>query len=169
MPQARPGILLVDDDDNNTFTLERRLRQFLDADFTIAHNGRQALDALRQRRFDLVLMDIRMPEMDGLAALEGIRADMSLRDVPVIMISAVDDFETVIRCIKLGAEDYVQKPFNADLLRVDGIAAYVEYLRDPQDRGGEPLWHFGPLAEGMIAFLATVGLAGVLVVIGQRR
>jgi class 3 adenylate cyclase len=64
-----------------------------------------------------------MPEMDGIAVLEQMKADMSLRDIPVIMVSAVDDFETVLRCIKLGAEDYVQKPFNADLLRARVEAA----------------------------------------------
>lgn len=133
MAAARPGILLVDDVDDNTYTLERRLKQFVDADFVVARNGRQALAVLSARRFDLVLMDIRMPEMDGLAALEAMRADMSLRDVPVIMISAVDDFETVIRCIKLGAEDYVQKPFNAELLRARVEAALErKRLRDQE-------------------------------------
>jgi class 3 adenylate cyclase/CheY-like chemotaxis protein len=115
--QSRPRILVVDDVDDNVFTLVRRLKQFLDPEITSAANGREALEKLCGHSFDLVLLDVQMPEMDGLTVLERLKADMSLRDVPVIMVSAVDDFDTVLRCIRLGADDYVQKPFNAELLR----------------------------------------------------
>jgi DNA-binding response OmpR family regulator len=77
-----------------------------------------------------VLLDAQMPELDGLAVLDQMKWDMALRDVPIVMVSAVDDFDTVLRCIKLGADDYVQKPFNADLLR-----ARVETALE-----GSPIW-----------------------------
>ena len=69
----------------------------------------------------IVLLDIVMPVMDGVTALERIKGDPALRAVPVIMISAVEDFDSVIRCIELGAEDYLQKPFDAVLLRARTI------------------------------------------------
>ena len=67
--------------------------------------------------FDLVLLDVMMPDMNGYEVLEHVKADLSLRDVPIIMISALDEIESVIRCIELGAEDYLNKPFNPTLLR----------------------------------------------------
>jgi adenylate cyclase len=151
MAQSRPRILVVDDVEDNVFTLERRLKQFLDPEITSAGNGVVALEKLRAAPFDLVLLDVQMPEMDGVAALEQMKSDMSLREVPVIMVSAVDDFNTVLRCIKLGADDYVQKPFNADLLRArvetalerkrlrDQEGLLVEQLREEKARVNELL------------------------------
>jgi adenylate cyclase len=151
MPQSRPRILVVDDVEDNVFTLERRLKQFLDPEITSAGNGEIALEKLRAAPFDLVLLDVQMPEMDGVAALEQMKSNMSLREVPVIMVSAVDDFNTVLRCIKLGADDYVQKPFNADLLRArvetalerkrlrDQEGLLVEQLREEKARVSELL------------------------------
>jgi adenylate cyclase len=158
MSQSRPRILVVDDVDDNVFTLERRLKQFLDPEITSAENGRVALEKLRAQTFDLVLLDIQMPEMDGVAALDQMKSDMSLREVPVIMVSAVDDFQTVLRCIKLGADDYVQKPFNADLLRArvetalerkrlrDQEGLFVEQLRGEKARVDELLHSILPKA-----------------------
>jgi adenylate cyclase len=151
MSQSRPRILVVDDVEDNVFTLERRLKQFLEPEITTAGNGREALEKLRAAPFDLVLLDVQMPVMDGVAVLDQMKSDMSLREVPVIMVSAVDDFETVLRCIKLGADDYVQKPFNADLLRArvetalerkrlrDQESLFVEQLRDEKARVNELL------------------------------
>jgi class 3 adenylate cyclase len=135
MAEWRPRILIVDDVDDNVYTLERRLKQFTDAENVSAANGRIALEKLRAGPFDLVLLDVQMPEMDGMAVLEQMKADMSLRHIPVIMVSALSDHETVLRCIKLGAEDYVQKPFNADLLRARVEAALErKRLRDQEAR-----------------------------------
>jgi CheY-like chemotaxis protein len=151
MAQSRPRILVVDDVEDNVFTVERRLKQFLDPEITSAGNGRVALEKLRAQTFDLVLLDVQMPELDGVTALEQMKADMSLREVPVIMVSAVDDFQTVLRCIKLGADDYVQKPFNADLLRArvetalerkrlrDQEGLFVQQLREEKARVNELL------------------------------
>jgi adenylate cyclase len=158
MVQNRPRILLVDDIDDNVFTIARRLKQFLDPEISSAANGRLALEKLHSQPFDLVLLDVQMPELDGLAVLEQMKADMSLRDIPVIMVSAFDDFDTVLRCIKLGADDYVQKPFNAELLRArvetslerkrlrDQEGHLVEQLRDEKARVNELLHSLLPKA-----------------------
>jgi adenylate cyclase len=167
MAQNRPRILIVDDVDDNVFTLQRRLKQFLDPELSSAANGRLALEELHTQPFDLVLLDVQMPEIDGLAVLEQMKADMSLRDIPVIMVSAVDDFDTVLRCIKLGADDYVQKPFNADLLRArvetalerkrlrDQEARFVEQLREEKTRVNELL--HSVLPKAIVSELKTSG------------
>jgi adenylate cyclase len=122
------ALLVVDDDENNRYTLTQRLRRQGYADVTTAQDGRQALELLRSRPFDLVLLDIMMPELNGYQVLEELKADERLRHVPVIMISAVDELESVIRCIELGAEDYLPKPFNPTLLKAR-IGACLEKKR----------------------------------------
>jgi phosphoserine phosphatase RsbU/P len=124
-------LLIVDDNEDNRYTLTRRLAREGYTNFETATDGREALELLRSRPFDLVLLDIMMPEMNGYEVLEHLKADDSLRDVPVIMISAVDEMDSVIRCVELGAEDYLTKPFNPTLLRAR-IAASLEkkQLRD---------------------------------------
>jgi class 3 adenylate cyclase len=83
----------------------------------LAETGRQALRMARRYSFDLILLDIMMPEMDGIMVLAELRNDPKLRRLPVVMITAVDDIESVVRCIELGADDYLMKPFNPVLLR----------------------------------------------------
>jgi class 3 adenylate cyclase len=123
-----PAILVVDDNEDNRYTLTQRLRRQGYGDVTAAPDGRQALDLLRSRPFDLVLLDIMMPEVNGYQVLEALKADERLRHVPVIMISAVDELESVIRCIELGAADYLPKPFNPTLLRAR-VGACLEKKR----------------------------------------
>jgi adenylate cyclase len=123
-----PAILVVDDDEGNRYTLARRLAREGYQDVAEAADGRAALDALRARPFDLVLLDVMMPEMDGYEALGRIKSDMDLRDIPVIMISALDAVESAVRCIALGAEDYLPKPFDPVLLRAR-IGASLEKRR----------------------------------------
>jgi class 3 adenylate cyclase len=82
-----------------------------------AEHGRQALEMMRNQAFDLVLLDIEMPEMNGYEVLEQLRADPHWRDIPVIMISAVDEIDSVVKCIEMGAADYLNKPFNPVLLK----------------------------------------------------
>jgi DNA-binding response OmpR family regulator len=84
---------------------------------TEAANGRQALDRINDRRFDLVLLDIMMPEVDGYTVLRELKADPDLQALPVIMISAVDEMASVVRCIEMGAEDYLAKPYDPVLLQ----------------------------------------------------
>ncbi len=125
-------LLVVDDNRVNRLLLGRALEQ-LGHTVTFAENGREALDALRQRRVDLVLLDIEMPEMDGYQVLEALAADPRLRDLPVVMMSSVEEVDSIARCIEMGAEDYLFKPVNPVLLKAR-IRASLEKkrLRDQQ-------------------------------------
>jgi len=124
---AHGFVLVVDDIESNRDVLSRRLRHQGYAVAT-AENGRQALEKLRIDTFDLVLLDIMMPEMDGYEVLQRIKADEALRHIPVLVISAVDELDSVVRCIELGAEDYLPKPFNPILLKAR-IGACIEKAR----------------------------------------
>jgi sigma-B regulation protein RsbU (phosphoserine phosphatase) len=125
------ALLVVDDNEDNRYTLTRRLKREGYTDLTTANDGREALALLQSRAFDLVLLDIMMPEMNGFQVLEHLKADEKLRDLPVIMISALDEIESVIRCVELGAEDYLAKPFNPTLLRARvGASLEKKRLRD---------------------------------------
>ena len=129
---AREGsvILVVDDNAPNREMLGRRLARE-GHEVLLATGGREALDVLRQRRIDLVLLDVMMPDMDGYEVLRQLKADEAWRDIPVLMISAVDEIESVVRCIELGAEDYLPKPFDPILLRARiGACLEKKRLRD---------------------------------------
>jgi CheY-like chemotaxis protein len=110
------SLLVVDDNSMNRIMLSRYLAK-LGYSATLVENGHQALEKLQSEPFDLVLLDVEMPEMDGYQVLERLKANPRLRDIPVIMISAVEELESVVRCIELGAQDYLPKPFNPVLLR----------------------------------------------------
>jgi signal transduction histidine kinase len=114
---ALPGrILVVDDNAANRGLLAEHARA-LGHDVVTADNGRQALERLRAEPCDLVLMDVLMPQMNGLEALKQMRADERLRPVPVIMISGLDELSSVVEAIEAGAEDYLVKPFDPVFLR----------------------------------------------------
>ena len=120
-------ILVVDDNELNRDMLSRRLqRQGYQTE--LAENGRQALEMLRDKPFDLVLLDIMMPEMDGYAVLARMKGEASLRNIPIIMISAITEMDSVVKCIEMGAEDYLPKPFNPTLLRAR-VSASLEKKR----------------------------------------
>jgi adenylate cyclase len=125
-------LLVVDDNRVNRLLVTRTLEQFGHR-VAFAENGRQALDSLRTHPADLVLLDIEMPELNGYQTLEALRADPKLRDIPVVMMSSVEEVDSVARCIEMGAEDYLFKPVNAVLLRAR-VAASLEKkrLRDQQ-------------------------------------
>ncbi len=114
---ADPALLVVDDNEDNRYTLTRRLKRQGYENVAVAANGREALEVLAEGAFELVLLDIMMPDVNGYEVLERMKADERLRDVPVIMISALDEIDSVVKCIELGAEDYLPKPFNPVLLR----------------------------------------------------
>jgi len=132
MTRDQSAILIVDDNEVNRDLLARRLERqgYL---VTVAPNGSKALEMLRSQTCDLILLDIMMPLMNGYQVLEHLKKDDRLRHIPVVMISAVDDIESVVRCIELGAEDYLSKPFNPVLLKAR-INACLEkkYLRDQE-------------------------------------
>ncbi len=133
MSEDGPALLVVDDNEDNRYTLTRRLKREGYSNLTEAENGQQALDRLAEARFDLVLLDIMMPVMSGYEVLERIKSDMALRDIPVIMISAVDELDSVVRCIEQGAEDYLPKPFNPALLKARiGASLEKKRLRDQE-------------------------------------
>ena len=124
---AKGSFLVVDDNDTNRELLTRRL----EADgyaVAAAQDGREALEMLRADTFDLVLLDIMMPEVDGYQVLQGIKSDAQLQHIPVIMISALSELDSVARCIEMGAEDYLPKPFNPTLLKAR-ISACLEKKR----------------------------------------
>lgn len=117
LPTDAPAqILVADDVEMNRDLLARRVRR-LGHDVLMAEDGVQALALLRERPVDVVLLDIMMPNMNGYEVLEAMVADERLRQVPVIMISAVDDKESIARCIGLGADDYLPKPFDPLILQ----------------------------------------------------
>jgi len=116
LPGGPGRLLVVDDIEANRDLLARRLRQMGHVVET-AGNGREALERMRAEAFDLVLLDVMMPEMDGLEVLEELRADDALRMIPVLMVSAVQEIESVVHCIERGATDYLPKPFNVVLLK----------------------------------------------------
>jgi CheY-like chemotaxis protein len=133
----RPTILIVDDEPFNVDYLEQELED-LDYDTISAANGQQALDQVAAHEPDMILLDIMMPVMDGFQVLTRLKADPRWRDIPVVVISAMSDLESVVRGIKLGADDYLPKPFNETLLRARLSAGLekkrlrdqeVEYLR----------------------------------------
>ena len=131
MSPAEAALLVVDDNEDNRYTLTRRLKREGYTNLTTANDGREALELLRSKKFDLMLLDIMMPEMNGYEVLEHLKADAELRHLPVIMISAVGEVESVVRCIELGAEDYLPKPFDATLLRARvGASLEKKALRD---------------------------------------
>ena len=135
MPEIARGtaqLLVVDDNKVNRLLLSRNL-ELMGHRVTMAENGRVALATLRHGGCDLVLLDIEMPEMDGFQVLEQIRGDLQLRDVPVLVTSSVEGLDNVVRCIELGAEDYLPKPINPVLLKARiGASLEKKRLRDQQ-------------------------------------
>ena len=98
-----------------------------------AEHGREALDLLRGQRFDLLLLDVLMPELDGYQVLAELKDDPHLREIPVVMTSSLDELDSVVKCVEMGAEDYLSKPINPVLLNAR-ITASLEKkrLRDQQ-------------------------------------
>lgn len=120
-------ILVVDDAEANRDLLARRLKRDGHRVWT-ADGGYSALDKLSRQPFDLVLLDLMMPDINGFEVLARLKQDDALHDIPVIMISALDEIESVARCIEAGAEDYLPKPFNPILLQAR-ISAALEKNR----------------------------------------
>lgn len=114
--EPQPAILLVDDDENNRYTLSRRLQRENYTDITEAVNGKQALELLRERPFDLILLDIMMPEMDGYETMQVIRQNPSFRRLPIIALTAKAMKGDREKCLEAGASEYLAKPVNTEQL-----------------------------------------------------
>lgn len=157
MKVGQSSVLVVDDNEVNRDLLARRVQR-QGHKVTGASNGFEALDMMREQPFDLVLLDIMMPEMNGYQLLETLKADKKLRHIPVVMVSAVEDIESIVRCIELGAEDYLSKPFNPVLLKArinaclekkrlrDQEQAYLKRLADEQEKSERLLLNILPEA-----------------------
>jgi CheY-like chemotaxis protein len=130
---AEPGnVLIVDDQQINLEVLTRHLERQGHTVTARAH-GQAALETLQVQSFDLVLLDIMMPEVNGYAVLQQLKDDPATRDIPVIMISALDELDAAVQCIEMGAADYLTKPFNATLLRARTVACLEQKrLRDQE-------------------------------------
>ena len=140
-------ILVVDDNPSNRELLSRRLTRE-GHEVLSAADGKEGLEALRARPFDLVLLDVLMPEKSGAEVLQDLKSDPELSHIPVLMISALDEMDTVIRCIELGAEDYLAKPFDTVLLRARvGACLEKKRLRDEQARHTRELAEWNQLLE----------------------
>ncbi len=158
--------LIVDDNKVNRMLLRRGLVE-QGVDVIEAEDGKQALDTLATEPVDVILLDLLMPVLDGYATLELIKADEGLRHLPVIVITAVEDLESVVRCIELGATDYLPKPFNAQLLRARVNASLAgKRLRDLELEYLEQVGHVIRAAgaveagESHVAELAGVAARG---------
>ena len=134
MPDAQGHLLIVDDNKVNRLLLSRNI-ELLGHRASLAENGRVAMEMLKSQSFDLLLLDIEMPEMNGFEVLEAIKSDTELRELPVIVTSSVEGLDNVVRCIELGAEDYLPKPVNKTLLSAR-VSSSLEKkrLRDEQKR-----------------------------------
>ena len=129
-----PRILVVDDNDDNRYTLTLYLDLEGYTNVETAHDGEEAIAHLDATGFDLILLDVMMPKVDGYQVLAWLKGQARLRDLPVIMISALNEMDSVIRCIELGAVDYLLKPFNPVMLRARlGATLEKKRLRDEVD------------------------------------
>ena len=132
-PPPAPGAILIADDNRvNRLLLARGLEQEGHT-VVFAEHGREALELLRKDHFDLMLLDVLMPELDGYEVLAELKRDPILRDIPVIMTSSLDELDSVVKCVEMGAEDYLNKPINPVLLNARiGASVEKKRLRDQQ-------------------------------------
>jgi len=132
-------ILVVDDNASNRELLKRRLER-QGHSVALAENGYRSLETLRQAPFDLILLDLLMPDISGFDVLSILKSDPALRDIPVIVISALNEIDSIVRCIQAGAEDYLAKPFDPVLLRARiGSSLEKKHLRDREREALEAL------------------------------
>jgi adenylate cyclase len=149
-PIENASLLIVDDNELNRDMLTRRLER-LGYKVSCAENGSEALKKISTESFDLLLLDIVMPVMDGFEVLEKLKGEPALREIPVIVLSASDQLDHVVRCIKRGAKDYLTKPFNPVLLQArigsclerkrlrDQEISYLRQIQQEKERSDELL------------------------------
>lgn len=155
-----PGVvLIIDDHALNRDLLSRYLKREGHAPVT-AENGRQGLAMMIMRKFDLILLDIMMPEMTGFEVLQRVREDEDLARVPVIVISALEDTDSAARCIELGAEDYLTKPINPVLLKARVNASLEKKrLRDLEKEALQRITAEKKRADELLEIIIPLGVA----------
>ncbi len=161
----RGRVLVVDDDAGNRDVLARRLERE-GCETAAADGGARALEMARAGPFDLILLDVMMPDVDGYEVLGRLKADAALREVPVLMISALDEVQSVARCIERGAEDYLPKPFDRVLLRAR-VGACLEKRR-LREQELDYLRQVAVIAEAAGAVEAGTFEAASLAAVGRR-
>ncbi len=168
--ERRKGKILIADDDTASRNLLRRRLECEGHEVVEARDGLEVLASLKESACDLVLLDVMMPGMDGFQTLAAIKQEATLREVPVIMVSALDELRNVVRCIEGGAEDYLPKPFNRVLLRAR-IDASLEkkWLRDREYRKTEELEQTLRLLEQAQEQLAIQASRDALTGLANRR
>src|SRR6185369_16585965 len=130
-PLQQAAVLVVDDSRTMRLALIRALNALGFRNITEAANGRQALELVLTKPFDLMLLDMEMPEMNGMEVLGALKAKPDLSGLPVIVISGAEQMESAVKCIEAGAEDFLPKPFNPTLLRARvGTSLEKKRLRD---------------------------------------
>jgi signal transduction histidine kinase len=135
IPRETPPCILVVDDDTDNRQLLRRMLERQGYAVTLAASGPECLDQLEHNRFDLVLLDVIMPGLSGFEVLSHIRENPETRSVPVVVVSALGESSAAIRCLKMGAEDYLPKPFDPVLLKARiGASLEKKRLRDQEAR-----------------------------------
>jgi diguanylate cyclase (GGDEF)-like protein len=164
------GKILIADDDAANRTLLRRRLECDGHEVVEAKDGLEVLESLKDSPCDLVLLDIMMPAMDGFQTLARMKMDSGLRDLPVIMISALDELRSVVRCIEMGADDYLTKPFNRVLLRARiGASLEKKWLRDRERRKTEELEQTLQMLEQAQEQLALLASRDPLTGLANRR
>jgi len=123
---AKMKVLIVDDSRSLRLVLKRELNAIGITNTGAAEDGNAAIEALRREPIDLMLLDMEMPELDGMGVLRVIKADPELNHVPVIIVSGSEQFDRTVECIQMGAEDYLPKPFNSILLRARVFSALAK-------------------------------------------
>ena len=170
MSQDSPHMLVVDDDEFNRNLLVRHLRNENYENVETAENGRQALEVVRGGDFDLIFLDVEMPEMDGHAVLERLKSDMRARNIPVIMISGKEEEDSVVKCIELGAEDFLPKPFNPVMLRArTGASLEKKRLRDKEVSYLEELNIARSRSDELLSVILPSAAAGELKATGSVK
>ncbi|MEK7807549.1 MAG: response regulator [Chloroflexota bacterium] len=151
--------LVVDDNETNRMLLMYVLKGE-GCVIEFAENGQEALDKLRQKNFDVVLLDLMMPEVNGYEVLRQMKADKSLRHIPAIVVSALDNMDSIVTCIQMGAEDYLTKPFSPVLLkaRVDACLE-KKRLRDMQVQSMMQLEKEKKRVDDLLQVVIPIGVA----------
>jgi len=157
-PHLPARILVVDDHRTNRLILGQMLHK-KGYQVDDATNGREALQKIEAGKYDMVLLDVVMPEMDGYQVLETLKKDPQLRFIPVIMISSVGEIESVVKCISMGAEDYLQKPFNKVLLNAR-VSASLEkkWWRDKEQKYLEQIDRERQRADELLHVILPAGV-----------